>query len=269
MDEQTNKHIGSFDPDFYFRSFEMFDNDVINNVVDNYDLPGVENGLLNKSGATTTAEYISIVNQVKEMLIGNKGNLNEVKDYLLKEKSFNSYEAMKVFRIAIFDTNNDTLVEKQGLGDNVSISNKYPDLWQDMVEKFKDDEDTLYDFGDLKFATKDGDIKIGELLSGSKEQIEAFNKLVLAGERNVDGVSEVSFDPDDSEHFGITHYIPAANSESLGKIPAIYQTPDGGYIFGHSNNADGKFYIANENIERNFNTKKVTGINTSKIIDTN
>ena len=268
MDEQTNKHIGSFDPDFYFRSFEMFDNDVINNVVDNYDLPGVENGLLNKSGATTTAEYISIVNQVKEMLIGNKGNLNDVKDYLLKEKSFNSYEAMKVFRIAIFDTNNDTLVEKQGLGDNVSISNKYPDLWQDMVEKFKDDEDTLYDFGDLKFATKDGDIKIGELLSGSKEQIEAFNKLVLAGERNVDGVSEVSFDPDDSEHFGITHYIPAANSESLGKIPAIYQTPDGGYIFGHSNNADGKFYIANENIERNFNTKKVTGINTSKIIDT-
>jgi hypothetical protein len=83
VDHDTNKHIGSFDPDFYFRSFEMFDNDVINNIVDDYDLPGVENGMLNKSGATTNAEYISIVNQVKEMLIENKGSLDDVvKDIL-------------------------------------------------------------------------------------------------------------------------------------------------------------------------------------------
>ena len=267
-DEETNKHIGSFDPDFYFRSFEMFDNDVINNVVDNYELPGAENGSLNKSGAITTAEYISIVNQVKQLLIENTGSLSSVKDYLIKDRGLNSYEAMKVFRIAIFDTNNDTLVEKQGLGDNGSISNKYPDIWKDMVEKFRDDEDTLYDFGDLKFATKDGDLKIGELLSGSKEQIEAFNKLVIAGDSSSDVMDQVSFNPDDSEHFGITHYIPAADSESVGKIPAIYQTPDGGYIFGHSNSSDGKFYIAEENLRRDPISKKAIGTATTQIADT-
>lgn len=267
IDPDTNKHVGSFDPDFYFRSFEMFDNDVINNIVDNYDLPGVENGRLNKSGATTTADYISIVNQVKELLIGNKGSLNDVKDYLMKDRGLNSYEAMKVFRIAIFDTNNDTLVEKQGLGGG-SITSKYPDIWKDMVEKFRDDEDTLYDFGDLKFATKDGDIKVGELLSGSKEQVEAFNKLVLAGNSNSDAMDQVSFDPDDSEHFGITHYIPAADSESVGKIPAIYQTPDSGYIFGYSNSSDGKFYIAEENVIRDPITKKATGTQSTEISDT-
>ena len=267
IDPDTNKHIGSFDPDFYFRSFEMFDNDVINNVVDNYELPGAENGRLNKSGATTTAEYISIVNQVKEMLVENKGSLSDVKDYLVKDRGLNSYEAMKVFRIAILDTNNDTLVEKQGLGTG-SVTNKYPDIWKDMVEKFKDDEDTLYDFGDLKFATKDGDLKVGELLSGSTEQIQAFNKLVIAGDSNSDGMDQVSFDPDDSEHFGITHYIPAADSESVGKIPAIYQSPDGGYIFGHSNSSDGKFYIAEENVRRDPISKKAIGTETTQIYDT-
>jgi len=268
MDEDTNKHIGSFDPDFYFRSFEMFDNDVINNVVDNYNVPGVENDRLNKSGTTTTAEYISIVNQVKEMLIENKGSLDDVKDYLIKDRGFNSYEAIVAFRMALFDTNNDTLVEKEGLGKNGSISNKYPDLWQDMVEKFRDDEDTLYDFGDLKFATKDGDLKVGELSSGSKEQVQAFQKLVLAGADVIKGKNAVSFNPDDAEFFGITHYIPAANSDSVGKIPAIYQTPDGGYIFGHSESADGRFYIAEENITRDYSTKQATGTISTKITDT-
>jgi hypothetical protein len=266
IDEETNKHVGSFDPDFYFRSFEMFDNDVINNVVDNYKLPGVENGRLNKSGAMTTAEYTPIVNQVKEMLIGNKESLNNVKDYLVKDRGLNSFEAIKIFEIAFLDTNNDTLVESQGLGSG-SLASQYPNILKDMVEKFTDDENTLYDFGDLKFGTRDGELKVGNLLSGSIEQLQAFNRLVLAADSNSDAMNQVSFDPDDSEHFGITHYIPAADSESVGKIPAIYQTPDGGYIFGHSNSSDGKFYIAEENVKRDPISKKATGTLTTQISD--
>ncbi|MEY4332062.1 MAG: hypothetical protein RLZZ196_800, partial [Bacteroidota bacterium] len=268
VDPETNKHVGSFDPDFYFRSFEMFDNDVINNVVDEYKVPGIENPTLNSSGEKTTADYIAIVNQVKQTLIENKGSLQDVKDYLIKDRGLNSYEAMKVFRIAIFDTNNDTLSEKQGLGDHGSITNLYPNIWKDMVEKFRDDDDTLYNFEELQFSTKYGDLKIGDLLSGSKEQVEMFNKLVLASDNQTDGQSKPSFDPDDSEHFGITHYIPAADSDAVGKIPAIYQTPDGGYLFGYSDSSDGRFYIAEENLRRDPNTKKLTGARTTQISDT-
>jgi hypothetical protein len=272
-DPETNKHVGSLDPDFYFRSFEMFDQDVVNSLIepDQYKLDAVtkENTAeLARNVTTGKEEYISIVNQVKEILLSSNGDLEEVKDYLLKDRGLNAHTAMNLFRISIFDTNNESLVEQQGLGSREYIANKYPTLWKDMVENFRDDNEILYDFDEIKFATKYGDIKISELLGGAGKQVESFNRLVQASVQESTTKELPSFDPDDAEHFGILHYIPAADSGSVGKIPAIYQTPDGGYIFGYSNNEDGRFYIAEDNLRRDGRTGKLLGNKTTSITDT-
>ncbi len=272
-DPESEKHIGSLDPDFYFRSFEMFDKDIVNSIIEpeEYSIPAVtkqNTTALAEKMTTSKEEYISIVNQVKEILLSSNGNLEEVKDYLLKDRGMNPHEAMNVFRISIFDVNNESLVEQQGLGQGQYIANKYPKLWKDMVENFRDDNEILYDFDEIKFATKYGDIKISELLGGVEKQVESFNRLVQASIQESDTRELPSFDPDDADFFGITHYIPAADSKDVGKIPAIYQTPDGGYVFGYSNSEDGRFYVAEDNLRRDSRTGKLLGNKTTSITDT-
>lgn len=272
-DPETGKHVGSLDPDFYFRSFEMFDKDIVNSIIEpeKFSIPAVtkENTTaLAEKMTTSKEEYISIVNQVKEILLSSNGNLEEVKDYLLKDRGMNPHEAMNIFRISIFDVNNESLVEQQGLGQGQYIANKYPTLWKDMIENFRDDNEILYDFDEIKFATKYGDIKISELLGGVEKQVESFNRLVQASIQESETKELPSFDPDDADFFGITHYIPAADSKDVGKIPAIYQTPDGGYVFGYSNSEDGRFYVAEDNLRRDSRTGKLLGNKTTAITDT-
>jgi len=270
-DPDTNDHVGSLDPDFYFRSFEMFDNDVINNVLepDQFSIPEIDQESTSKLAETIQSKenFVAIVNSIKEILISSNGDMEQVKNYLLKEMGVNPYEAMKLFRVAIYDSQNDTIIEQQGLSRDQNIVNKYPTIWKDMIENFRDDSDILYNFEDLEFKTKYGNLNVSEILGGVEKQVQAFNKLVQDSIKENDKNPRPSFDPDDSQHFGIMHYIPAADSNELGKIPAIYQTPDGGYIFGHSDTHDGRFYIAEDNIRRNINGK-ITGNQTMKISDT-
>ena len=133
---------------------------------------------------------------------------------------------MKLFRIAIFDQQNEPEFENS-LQSSGYIANKYPTIWKDMIDSFKSD-DVEYNFDDIKFDTRYGNIKIGDLISGSKEQVEKFNKLI-ADTIDESGQNKIpSFDPDDVDHFGLMHLIPAADAKATEKIPAIYQTPDGG-----------------------------------------
>lgn len=243
-DPSTNDHVGSLDPDFYFRSFDMFDNDVINNIIDpsKYTLPvgewENEKNYLNDRGK-------SFVYFVKKKLIENNGNIQEIKDYLISQNNLSADEAMKIFRIAIFDQQVEPEFETS-LQSSRFIANKYPTIWKDMIDLFKDDDDVEYNFDDVKFDTRYGSMRVGDLISGSKEQVEKFNKLIVETAENSENKQTPSFDPDNVDHFGMMHLIPAADPKDTKKIPAIYQTPDGGYIMGYSNREDGRFYVAQD-----------------------
>lgn len=269
LKDESGDVVGTLDPDFYFRAFETFDNDVINSLVDpeNFSIP-ISNGLdiseLNQEGQ-------ALVQQVKEKLILNNGSIAEIKDFLIKEMNLKPSAAMGIFRYAIFDSQNDTPLEMEKLSSSGNISNKYPTIWQDFIDVFTDEFGELHTFEDIKFETRYGELKIGELVSGSKEQIESFNKLVKASEFNLEKGELPSIDPDEAEYIGVIHYIPSATSGQLGKIPALLQTPDGGFIMGYSNEEDGRFYIAadNLNISKDSEGKlSVTGVATSKVVDT-
>ena len=267
--DESGDVLGSMDPDFYFRSFEVFDNDVIHSLVDpdNFSVP-VSNGMdfseLNDDGK-------ALVNQVKEKLLQNNGSIDEVKNFLIKEMDLKPAAAMNIFRLAVFNQENDTNLEKELLSSSGHLGNKYPNIWQDFIETFIDEFGISHTFEDLKFDTRYGQLKIGDLISGSKEQIESFNKLIKSSEYNLEVGELPSIDPDEADYIGVIHYIPSAQSNQLGKIPAILQTPDGGFIMGYSNEEDGRFYIAadNLNITKDSSGKMViNGVSTSKVVDT-
>lgn len=267
--DENGDVIGTLDPDFYFRSFEVFDQDVINSLIDpdNFSIP-ISNGMdiseLNQEGK-------ALVNQVKEKLLQNNGSISEIKDFLTDEMNLKPAAAMNIFRLAVFDKENDTPLEQEKLSKSGTISNKYPNIWQDFIDQFIDEFGVSHTFEDLKFDTRYGQLKIGELVSGSKEQIESFNKLVKASEYNLEKGELPSIDPDEADYIGVIHYIPSAQSGQLGKIPAILQTPDGGFVMGFSSEEDGRFYIAadNLNISKDSEGKLVVNsVSTAKVVDT-
>jgi hypothetical protein len=238
--------VGCLDPDFYFRSFEMFDNDVINNIVDpnSYALP-ISSTL---ESDKLTEQQKALANEVKQRLIQNNGTLQSIKQYLIDQNNLKPEVAMKVFRYAIFDEENDTQLEKDNLNASGNLSNKYPTLWKDFIEGMVDELGEEHAFEDLKFDTKYGQVRIGDLVSGSKEQMDTFTALVASSEFNLKENKLPYFNPDDANFFGIVQYIPAADSAALNKIPAIYQTPDAGFILGYVDENDGNFYIASDSL---------------------
>jgi len=266
MDEEKKMVVGSFDPDFYFRSFEMFDDDVVNNVIESgeYTLPV---GDWQQEKDTLHATQKAYVYQVKKILIEENGDIQKVKNYLINGVRLSANEAMKIFRISIFDQNNEPEFENS-LQSSRFIANKYPTIWKDLIDSFKDDSGIDYNFEDVKFNTRYGVVKIGDVVSGSKSEIDKFNKLVADKINETNGKELPSFDPDDVDHFGIMHFIPAADSSDTKRIPAIYQTPDGGYIMGYSNREDGRFYIAQDFLRVGVDGKAIPTSKVTTISDT-
>jgi hypothetical protein len=265
IDADSKDMVGTLDPDFYFRSFEMYDDDVVKSIIDpsKYTLPTGntnEKNNLNDRGK-------SFVYFVKKILIENNGDINKVKEYLIDQSKLSSTEAMKVFRIAIFDQMNESEFETP-LQASRFIANKYPNIWKDMVDLFKDQDNIEYSFEDVKFGTRYGELKIGDVVSGSKEEVDKFNKLIADSIEKADGKELPSFDPDDVDHFGLMHFIPASDSGQTGKIPAIYQTPDGGYVLGYQHKEDGRFYIAQDFLRVEANGKMTPTSQVTQISDT-
>jgi hypothetical protein len=267
--DENGDVLGSLDPDFYFRSFETFDQDIINSLIDpeNFNIDiynSVEKIELDKEGK-------NLVDQVKQIVLENGGSIVEAKDFLIKEMNLKPADAMEIFRYAIFDKENDTPVESDNLSTTGNLSNKYPEIWKDFIDDFVDEFGEFHTFEDLKFETKYGNLKIGELLSGSKEQIESFNKLVVSSQYSLEKGELPSIDPDESDFMGLVQYFPSAESSQLNKIPAILQTPDGGFVFGYSNEEDGRFYIAADSLNVSRDPQGnfvVNGVNTTKVVDT-
>ena len=261
--------VGCLDPDFYFRSFESFDNDVVNNIVDpgSYTIP-IQNTV---ESTKLNASQLALAERVKEKLLQNKGSLQDIKKFLVDDNHLKPTEAILVFRSALFNETNDTELEKNNLNINKNLFNKYPTLWKDFIGSFVDELGEDHTFEDLKFDTRYGQVRIGDLISGSKEQMETFTAIVNTSEFSLKDNKLPYFDPDTADFFGLIHYIPSAISAQLNKIPALYQTPDGGFIFGYVNEEDGNFYIAADSLNLTKNSSgeiQVNGINNTTISDT-
>jgi hypothetical protein len=238
---------GCLDPDYYFRSFEMMDRDVVVNqsiqessqVVVSYE----SENLTEDEEKTRVREDNAYVETIVEYL--KKDDLDGLKVYFQNNK-ITPTRGYKIINMAI---------SKYSASFNKTLLLDYVDTL--------DIDDKVYLFTDTKFSVPMGEYKVGEITSGSaaemKSKLDAvFNQtaslneeLVSVDPDNLTGSSEGS-DSEYSYLHGLVYAIPAADDGWSDQIPAMIQTA-GGYNFGYLSRTNGRFYLQNND----FTVKKI------------
>ena len=229
--------VGCMDPDYYFRSFEMFDRDVIVN----QSIQETNEVRINYNQKELTASDQQTQDKNDERYIA------DIIGFLRK----NDFKALKVW----VDANN--LKPADGYRIVNKAVQKYSSLKRTLVLDYVETlelEDKLYLFTDTQFSVPMGEYKVGEVTSSTEEKLKATLTSVFDQGKAED--KQVSVDPDDLmagvEHtdsmldyvHGLVYAIPASTSGGSEQVPAMIQTAQG-YNFGYLSRQDGRFYMQN------------------------
>jgi len=260
--------VGCLDPDYYFRGFEMFDRDVVVNqsIQESAQIKINENDSAANSdtanGKQINEEEVARVEIVAGFLkSGNFDSLNGwAKQNGLRPTEVYGYVTRAIEKYTNFKTT----------------------MTLDYVDSLELD-DKLYLFSDTKFAVPMGEYKVGEITSGTANQLNDTMGEIFNSVSKNENDEFVSFDPDNlmanvdqsssdndllSYVHGMIYAIPAMTEEQLKnnhqKVPAMMQTA-AGYNFGYLDKEDGRFYVQNNK----FNIKKVVGHAQSKVENLN
>ena len=253
-----NEVVGHLDPDFYFRSFQMFDDDVIYNIskptgkmpeflgdedVDSIILklydelpPDMKPNLF--SG--TTAPIINLItNWMREYsgLTDPTAKKNKIKSIVddVKSKGVSMSVFLQVLQAL---SNNIDLVDSSK---NKFQTNERTMLILDFVDY--SEQESVSD-EDANFTNKvySAPYKVGDISSADSELYMQLSQ-ALAGEYSLTDEDYVSFDPDSITSHCIISMMPIRDPQQPSKIPAIMRTAYGtnfGYI---DSDKDGRFYL--------------------------
>jgi len=229
--------VGCMDPDYYFRSFEMFDRDVIVN----QSLQETNEVRINYNQKELTQSEQQTMDKNDERYI------EDIIGFLRK----NDFKALKVW----IDAN--ALKPADGYRIVNKAVQKYSSLKRTLVLDYVETlelEDKLYLFTDTQFSVPMGEYKVGEITSSTEEKLKATLTSVF-DQGNADD-KQVSVDPDnlmagvestdsmlDYVH-GLVYAIPASATGDSVQVPAMIQTAQG-YNFGYLSRQDGRFYMQN------------------------
>lgn len=241
--DSENEIVGHLDPDYYFRSFEMFDDDVVNNIKN--QTPKLQSYLPEGDGSIDESDVIevagitqAIINFLREYNPGQDGSeqvLQEMVDFV------NSRSISKARFISIFNG----FVQTQTT--EFDTIRKY-NLMTDFIE-FSSGED-IYEYGQLPETS----ISIGNVEVDGADKI-ANIYAALQGEYSLaDDPNGVSIDPDEIDFHAIIDHFPAPAPSENGsvdaqstdiasnKIPSVMRTALGNY-YGYISRENGRFYF--------------------------
>ena len=229
--------VGHLDPDFYFRSFEMFDRDVINSFSTQHEK--VQNFTFNNSsgvgGTNEGYEVIGITNKILEFirLYGNNEDdtsfnelIEQMKQYIISS-GIGLSRFLSVFRGVVgADTTEFSYDSK------VELLTKFINLTSETTENnpfFSEIVPAPFRQGDM---------------SPNQSNFATSIEAALTGAFSLPNEEFVSFDPDEVEFHKQIFTVPAADSEDISnnKIPAILQTALGTH-FGYISRDNGRFYL--------------------------
>lgn len=240
--DKNKNVVGCMDPDYYFRSFEMFDRDVVVNQ--------------SLQEATQVAVYEDAEQQGESSRVEEQKEINRyadvVADYLKKSDLEGLVAYLKLNNLS--PTKSYKIVE--------ATITKYAgqikrSLLLDYIDELKE-EDKVYIFSDTKFSVPMGEYRVGEITNseeGLKKTLEAVFSQTASSESEF-----VSIDPDNLTSgiegspyvHGLVYAIPASEDGTANHVPAMIQTAHG-YNFGYLARNDGRFYLKNSD----FTVKKI------------
>jgi len=244
-----NETVGHLDPDFYFRSFDMFDKDIINNISTapkELDIPNPNDGV----GQKITKEMHShIANEIVNFLRtypssdsknglvqdARKQVLNDV-IYFIEKTDINFDQFISVFEKVIYDPN---YFGMDNSNERSRINFLKKNLITDYLEYTETEDEAV---GEFMNKVSSAPYQVGSISSSSSELLSEL-KATLAGKYNLKDEELVSFDPDELEFHHIINIYPIKDKDEPSKIPASIQTALGtnlGYI---DSDKDGRFYL--------------------------
>jgi len=229
--------VGNLDPDFYFRSFEMLDRDVVHNIeqnrgkLDRLDRLNISPIDLDAT-VTTFSPYGSMVYKNESVIkrfqeyIKND-DLKTLKDYISNTLSLNASEiASYILEAMKTEENEKFLLSYLESLDEADFANAGIDS----------------DIADSNWRISSGRLKSGDLSSVDKIQKAQLQNALKGGLDEFKEDPYISFNPDDLEAHAIIHTFPAVDNPANPKIPAMFHTADG-YQFGYIDKSNGRFYL--------------------------
>jgi hypothetical protein len=261
-----NEVVGHLDPDFYFRSFEMFDRDIINNISTAPKQLDIPNPNDNVGGKITESMHVNIASKITDFLriypSSNSSNtafqetrkeiLNDV-IYYIEKTGINFDQFISIFEKVIYNPNYFGL-------DNSDERSKIISLKKNLITDYLDytkpkDSNTQDEFLNK---VSSAPYQVGDINTGSSELLAEL-KAALAGKYSLKSEELVSFDPDELEfHHVITTY-PIKDKDEPNKIPAIIQTALGSNLGYLDMEKDGRFYLTLDgvNVKKTENGAKI------------
>jgi hypothetical protein len=228
--DSNGEVVGCLDPDYYFRSFEMFDDDIIEHLAPQQEKMKsftVTPKQLNSQSTTEQQKNTNkILNDIKTMVQNNE--LKQLKEYFDKEQ-IGLLEASAYVEGAVRE-----FFKGQKKNLLIDFIKEYPDV---------DDKTAVFGLtaslgsGSIKFNTAVGDLSYSD--SSATQQIQNIleTKDLVISE---DGY--LSIDPDElTIHHTIT-YIPAEENPSDDKMPAFLYHANG-YHLGYVSKSNNRFYF--------------------------
>ena len=242
--------VGCLDPDFYFRSFEMLDKDVVNSITTN-------KGKLAKLDieAIDLAGKVKVVTPYGGMEYKNENIVAVFKQYINKDDLI----GLKRYATSTLNLNASEVASFIVEAMKTEANEKF---LLDYVDTLEESDFPQSDVADSSFKIVSGQLKLGDI---SSRDPEAAAKLKAALSGNADKSEEdkyISFNPDELDAHAIIHTFPAVENPNDSKIPSIMQTADG-YQFGYIDKINGRFYLTIDDVA----VKKDASVNYIGITD--
>jgi hypothetical protein len=228
--------VGTLDPDYYFRSFEMFDDDVIYHLqseekkLENFTVS--PKGLDSQSTKSNQARNNKIINDIKDLIINN--DTAALKNYF-NERQITLMEASAYVEAAVRE-----FLKGQKSNLLSDFIEEYPEVDGEAVKLSV--ERTVGSEG-IKYQTKVGDIKYS-----ADNAIGEIQKLLGSTQSSSSNEEFLSINTEELDiHHTIT-LIPASESVSDDKLPAILYHANG-YHLGYVGKYDNRFYFTSDGVQ--------------------
>lgn len=257
--------VGSLDPDFYFRSFDMLDRDVIKNISENEGkLSRLNISDINPEGTVNT------VTPYGAMTYKNSTIVNLFKEYI-KNNDIDGLRAYVKNTLGIDASQAASYITEALENDNDAEHKKF---LLNYVESLDDSEfvftDNTWQQGSADNAWKlmSGELKVGEISSRDPEAKKTLNAAIAGEGDKYNKDNYISFNPDDLDAHAIIHTFPAVENPADTKIPSMMHTADG-YQFGYIDKSNGRFYLTiDDNTVSKDASVKYIGITDTQTPDT-
>jgi hypothetical protein len=230
--------VGHLDPDYYFRSFEMFDKDVINNFSTqhskiqeyNFDTHSNGSGGVGDEGydvigiTAKILEFIKLYNN-REDTIASSEIVEQMKDYIIAKQIGLSRFIHLLRNVVTGNTEYSNATNVQLLTDFITLT-----------EETSETNPFFNQVTPARF--QQGNISPND--AANANSIEA----ALSGAFSIPTEEFVSFDPDEVDFHKQIFTIPASDPDDIlhNKIPSILQTAAGTH-FGYISRDNGRFYL--------------------------